>query len=101
MAEFYRCLEYGLNWLNVHKDDYKISTIYSFKYMSKMLINKDTNKYICIKEEKQELKELLSSIEHITCINDTSNPRKKRKNNKTLYVKPNPIKEMLESTHRR
>ena len=53
IAEFYRCFEYGLNWLYEEKKKYTISSIYSFKYMPKFLIHRDGNNYFCVEKIKK------------------------------------------------
>ncbi|WP_312475616.1 UvrD-helicase domain-containing protein [Neobacillus sp.] len=87
IAEFYRCLEYGLNWRDNHNKNYTINSIYSLKYMPKLLIYKDSNQYYCIKEAKIELNELKKEMTKITCINSNLKINRNRKTIRTEYDK--------------
>ncbi|KPB06371.1 hypothetical protein [Bacillus sp. CHD6a] len=85
-AEFYRCLEYALNWNN-QENIYTIDSIFTFKYMSKLIIFKTEGNYYLIKGTKSELtdiKKKLILINEKKCVN----------NNKfridSTYVKPKP-----------
>jgi hypothetical protein len=87
IAEFYRCLDYGLNWRDNNKKNYTISSIYSLKYMPKLLIYKDANQYYFIKEAKIELNELKKEITKTTCINSNLKINRNRKKTRTEYGK--------------
>jgi len=91
IAEFYRCLEYGLNLRHNKNNNYTIDSIYSFKYLQKFLIQRERNKYYCFREDKRELHELCNVIENTTCINSTAKNCRKRKKFRSKYVRINPI----------
>lgn len=91
-AEFYRCLEYGLNWKIHHTQHNDINSIYSFKYMPLLLISMYGNKYHFVKEEKEAIKELRLKINKTKCKIEISMTKKKR----TKYIKPDPFKEAID-----
>jgi hypothetical protein len=96
-AEFYRSLEYGLNWKVNHTQHNDINSIYSFKYMPKLLISMYGNKYHFVKEEKKTLKELRIKIINTKCKNELTMTKKIR----SIYIKPNPFKEAIDRMDKR
>lgn len=87
IAEFYRCLEYGLYWRDNSKKKYTINSIYSLKYMSKLIIHKNGNQYYFFKEVKTELTEMNREIENTACINSNLKLSRKRKKLRSFYTR--------------
>jgi hypothetical protein len=85
IAEFYRCLEYGLYWRDNSKKKYTINSIYSLKYMPKLIIHNDGNQYYFLKEAKIELTDLNNEIKNTACMNSNLKANRKRKKLKSIY----------------
>ncbi|MDR7001725.1 hypothetical protein [Neobacillus niacini] len=86
IAEFYRCLEYGLHWSDNSKKNETIKSIYSLKYMPKLIIHKNGNEYYFFKEAKTELTEMNHKIENTPCINSNLKLNRKRKKLRPFYT---------------
>jgi hypothetical protein len=92
-AEFYRCLEYGLNWRDNSKKKYTINSIYSLKYMPKLIIHKNGNQYYFFKKPKTELTEMIHEIENTSCINSNLKLNRERKNSDHFILEKKRMRE--------
>lgn len=101
MAEFFRCLEYGLNWRESTIENYSIDSIYSFKYMPKLIITKDGNCYYITKRQNTNLSKLVRILEGNSYRCSSRAELRQRMKTKPVYVKPNPIIEIFENRYKR